>query len=153
MCDIRNFVFVCVRGVSKIINLCAVCDEILFIWICLCGWCFIWMWWWWCCIVKFLVAICVVSVFIFFCSLWRRWTYKYMLSKIYLAVARMKFLVGGLVLYRYDFLSKLLCGCACVWWCFYADGFLCYKFAKKYQKILRLYIILLYIIICNYELY
>ena len=29
--------YVCVCGVSKLINLCAACDEILFIWICLCG--------------------------------------------------------------------------------------------------------------------
>ena len=38
MCDIRNFVFVCVRGVSKIINLCAVCDEFyLFGFVCVGG--------------------------------------------------------------------------------------------------------------------
>lgn len=89
--------------------------------------------------------LCCVCVY-FFCSLWRRWTYKYMLSKIYLAVARMKFLVGGLVLYRYDFLSKSLCGCACVWWCFYSDGFLCYKFAKKISKNIK---IIYYLIIYN----
>ena len=131
--------YVCVRGVSKIINLCVAgvwwnfIYLDLFVWLILSGdgvW-------------KFLVAICCVlcrCLCSFFCSLWRRWTYKYMLNKIYLAVTRMDFFWSRWFLYWYDFLSNLLYNCACVWWGFYADGFLCYKFVKNINIIYYLII-------------
>ena len=139
--------------------------EFRFLWLCVCLWCvknyksvcggrvmrfylfgfvcvvnFIW----WCCMeISCCDLLCIVSVSVFiFCSLWRRWTYKYMLNKIYLAVTRMDFFWSRWFLYWYDFLSNLLYNCACVWWGFYADGFLCYKFIKNIN-------IIYYLIICN----
>lgn len=76
-----------------------------------------------------------------------------MLNKIYLAVTRMDFFGRG------DFCIGMIFYQICCIIVLVFDGvfmrmdFCVINLQKNIKKILRLYIILLYIIICNYELY